>query len=448
MIRRLRSADPAFEEALADLLSWEARESVETARIAADVIKSVRAEGDAALLRLSRQYDGLAVASAAELELPSAELDAALASLPGADRAALEGAAARIRRFHEEQPDGGFEFQDEFGNRLGQRVTPLQRVGVYVPGGQAAYPSTVLMTVVPARVAGVGEVIATVPTPNGQRNPHVLAAMAIAGVDRVFAVGGAQAVAALAYGTATIPRVDKIVGPGGAFVAAAKRLVFGPVGIDLIAGPSEVLIIADGSAEPRWMALDLFAQAEHDADAQALLLCPHDGYLNRVQREMETLLPTLPRQSIIRRSLAERGALIAVRDLAEACRIADRFAPEHLELAVQAPDALLPAIHHAGAIFVGAWSTEVLGDYSAGPSHVLPTFGTARYASPLSVTDFQKRTSIVHAQPRSASPLARIAAQIADAEGLSAHAAAARVRVVGYDANVDGSASLSPGSAR
>ena len=428
MIRRLRSADPTFEDALAELLSWEARESAETTRIAADIIEEVRTHGDAALLRLSRQHDGVDAASVAELELDRAELDAALASLPNADRVALEAAAARIRRFHEEQPDGGFEYQDEFGNRLGQRVTPLQKVGIYVPGGQAAYPSTVLMTVIPARVAGVGEVIATVPTPNGQRSAHVLAAMSIAGVDRAFAVGGAQAVAALAYGTATIPRVDKIVGPGGAFVAAAKRLVFGPVGIDLIAGPSEVLIIADGSAEPRWMALDLFAQAEHDADAQALLLCPDNDYLNRVQHEMEALLPTMTRQSVIRCSLAKRGALIAVRDLPEACRIADRFAPEHLELAVQSAEALLPSIHHAGAIFIGPWSAEVLGDYSAGPSHVLPTFGTARYASPLSVTDFQKRTSIVHAQPRSASPLAQIAAQIADAEGLSAHAAAARAR--------------------
>ena len=429
MIRRLRSADPTFEDALAELLSWEARESAETTRIAAGIIDEVRTHGDAALLRLSRQHDGVDAASVAQLELDRAELDAALASLPDADRVALEAAATRIRRFHEEQPDGGFEYQDELGNRLGQRVTPLQKVGVYVPGGQAAYPSTVLMTVVPARVAGVGEVIATVPTPNGQRSAHVLAAMSIAGVDRVFAVGGAQAVAALAYGTETIPRVDKIVGPGGAFVAAAKRLVFGPVGIDLIAGPSEVLIIADGSARPRWMALDLFAQAEHDADAQALLLCPDDDYLNRVQHEMEALLPTMTRQSIIRCSLAKRGALIAVRDLPEACRIADRFAPEHLELAVQSPNALLPAIHHAGAIFIGPWSAEVLGDYSAGPSHVLPTFGTARYASPLSVTDFQKRTSVIHAQPRLASPLAQIAAQIADAEGLSAHATAARARM-------------------
>ena len=437
MIRRLNSADPTFDEALAALLAWEARESAGVARIAAEVIDAVRAQGDAALLRLSRQHDGLDVVDAARLELDGGELDDALAALPGADRCALQTAADRIRRYHERQPTGGFEYEDEFGNVLGQRVTPLQRVGVYVPGGQAAYPSTVLMTVIPARVAGVGEVIATVPTPHGQRNAHVLAAMRIAGVDRAFTVGGAQAIAALAYGTRTIPRVDKIVGPGGAFVAAAKRLVFGPVGIDLIAGPSEVLIIADDSPDPRWTALDLFAQAEHDADAQAILLCPDDDYLDRVQREMEGLLPTMARQAVIRRSLAERGALIAVRDLDEACRLANRLAPEHLQLAVREPDALLPAIHHAGAIFVGPWSAEVLGDYSAGPSHVLPTFGTARYASPLSVADFQKRSSIVRAGPKSAFPLAQIAAQIADAEGLAAHAASARARLAGYDDNAE-----------
>ena len=435
MLRRLHSADPAFDDALNALLDWQARESAEVARAAAEILAEVRENGDAALLRLSRQYDGLSVSRAAQLELDAGELDAALASLPGADRSALQSAADRIRRYHEQQPDGGFEYQDEFGNVLGQRVMPLQKVGVYVPGGQAAYPSTVLMTVVPARVAGVDEVIATVPTPNGERNAHVLAAMALAGVDRVFTVGGAQAIAALAYGTPTIPRVDKIVGPGGAFVAAAKRLVFGPVGIDLIAGPSEVLIIADGSAEPRWMALDMFAQAEHDADAQAILLCPDADYLKRVHGEMEALLPTMARQAIIRRSLTERGALIAVRDLAEACQLADRFAPEHLQLAVRNPDALLPAIRHAGAIFVGAWSAEALGDYSAGPSHVLPTFGTARYASPLGVTDFQKRSSIVRTSATSVFPLAQVAAQIADAEGLSAHAASARARLADYDDN-------------
>ena len=413
------------------LLARQGDAGGESERIAAQVIAEVRAEGDAALLRLSRQYDGVEARSVDELMIDACELDAALAALAATDREALETAARRIRDYHERQPSGAFEYVDAQGNRLGQRVTPLDRVGVYVPGGQAAYPSTVLMTVVPARVAGVGEVIATVPTPNGERNRHVLAAMRIAGVDRVFAIGGAQAIAALAYGTATVPRVDKIVGPGGVFVAAAKRLVFGAVGIDLIAGPSEVLIIADGSADPRWMALDLFSQAEHDADAQAVLLCPDEAYLDRVAEAMRILLPGMPRADIIRGSLKERGALIAVRDLLEACDIANRFAPEHLELAVREPDALLPEVRHAGAIFVGAWSAEVLGDYSAGPSHVLPTFGTARYASPLGVTDFQKRTSVMRINAAGAAPLACAAATLADAEGLAAHAAAARARMRG-----------------
>ena len=388
------------------------------------------------MIRLSRRLDGVVVEQMADLELSHEELDEALAGLPDADREALETAAARIRAYHERQPQGAFEYTDEYGNVLGSRITPLDRVGVYVPGGQAAYPSTVLMTAVPARVAGVGEIVATVPTPGNERNAHVLAAMRIAGVDRVFTIGGAQAVAALAYGTATVPRVDKIVGPGGAFVAAAKRLVFGPVGIDLIAGPSEILVIADGSVEPRWIALDLFSQAEHDADAQAVLLSPDQAYLDQVQAEMATLLPDMPRADIIRRSLAARGALVRVRDLDEACELANRFAPEHLELAVQDPDALLPRVRHAGAVFLGPWCAEVLGDYSAGPSHVLPTFGTARYASVLGVPDFQKRTSIIRGGAAAVGPLARVAANIADSEGLAAHAAAARARIEGYAGNV------------
>ena len=431
MIRRLDSAATAFADELTELLDWEARESPEVVRRAAEVIADVRVNGDDALLRLSRRYDGVDVSTAAELELDAGALQRSLAKLPAADRQALEAAADRIRRYHERQLVDGFEYEDELGNQLGWRVTPLERVGVYVPGGQAAYPSTVLMTVIPARVAGVDEVVVTVPTPNGERSNHVLAAMRIAGVDRVFTLGGAQAIAALAHGTSTVPRVDKIVGPGGAFVAAAKRLVFGPVGIDLIAGPSEILIVADGSVAPRWVALDLFSQAEHDADAQAVLLCPDATYLDAVQAEMDALLPGMPRARVIARSLRRRGALVKVRDLAEACRIANRFAPEHLQLAVRDPDAWLPAIRHAGAIFLGAWSAEVLGDYSAGPSHVLPTFGTARYASVLGVADFQKRTSILRGSESSVAPLARIAACIADAEGLAAHAAAARMRVAG-----------------
>ncbi len=431
MIRRLNTADAGFVAAFEALLAWQARESAETAAAAAAIVDDVRANGDAALLRLSRRFDGMRVAEASALELDGEALGQALAGLPAGDRSALETAAGRIRQYHERQPQGAFEFADEFGNMLGQRVTPLDRVGVYVPGGQAAYPSTVLMTVVPARVAGVREVIATVPTPGGKRNPHVLAAMAIAGVDRVFAIGGAQAVAALAYGTATVPKVDKIVGPGGSFVAAAKRLVFGPVGIDSIAGPSEVLVIADGSSKPRWAALDLLSQAEHDAAAQALLLCPDGGFLDRAEAAVDELLPTLSRADVIRRSLRARGALVQVRDLAEACRLANQAAPEHLQLAVADADALLPAIRHAGAIFLGAATAEVLGDYIAGPSHVLPTFGTARYASPLGVTDFQKRSSVVRASAPGAAPLARIAARIARSEGLTAHAAAAEARLEG-----------------
>ena len=422
------AASEDFEDELAALLARRSQSSERAERIAAEVIADVRANGDEALLRLSHRYDGLALAEPAELELPRRALDAAWDALPRTDRAALKAAAERIRRYHERQPTGAFEYTDEFGNRLGQRITPLRRVGVYVPGGQAAYPSTALMTVVPARVAGVDEVIATVPTPHGERNRHVLAALRLAGVDRVFTLGGAQAVAALAHGTATVPQVDKIVGPGGALVAAAKRLVFGPVGIDLIAGPSEVVIVADGSAPPRWLALDLCAQAEHDEDAQAVLICPHAEYVEAVSAQLREALPALPRRDIIRRSLAARGALIVVRDLAQACAAANRFAPEHLELAVRDADRWLPAIRHAGAVFVGASAAEVLGDYSAGPSHVLPTYGTARYASPLSVVDFQTRTSIVRCEPSSSTPLAGIAATIAEAEGLGAHAAAAKAR--------------------
>lgn len=427
-VRRLNTNTPGFAAAFEALLAWQAREAAEVSVRAQKIIEQVRADGDAALLRLTRRFDGVAAADAADLELDRNALQKAADGLPAEDRAALEAAAERIRAFHERQPQGAFEYTDEFGNVLGQRVTPLDRVGVYVPGGQAAYPSTVLMTVVPARVAGVGEVIATVPTPGGERNAHVLAAMAIAGVDRAFAIGGAQAIAALAYGTQTVPKVDKVVGPGGAFVAAAKRLVFGPVGIDSIAGPSEVLVIADGSAEPRWVALDLLSQAEHDAAAQALLLCPDGDYLDRVQTAVDELLPTLARADVIRQSLAERGAFVHVEDLAEACQLANQVAPEHLQLAVDDADALLPAIRHAGAIFVGASAAEVLGDYSAGPSHVLPTFGTARYASPLSVTDFQKRSSVLRIGTAGAAPLARLAHSIAGMEGLTAHAAAAAAR--------------------
>lgn len=436
MLGRLKSADAGFDAALDELLAWEAREAGAVAQEAARIIDEVRVEGDAALLRFTATLDRVRAQSAAELEIDAGQLERGFAALSRDDRQALQVAAGRIRRYHEHEPTGGFELCDEFGNRLGQRVTPLDRVGVYIPGGQAAYPSTVLMTVLPARVAGVREVVAVTPTPDGRQNGHVLAAMHVAGVDRAFAVGGAQAVAALAYGTETVPKVDKVVGPGGAFVAAAKRLVFGPVGIDLIAGPSEILIIADGSAPPHWMALDLFSQAEHDADAQALLVSPDAAYLDRVEAEMRRLLPTLSRAELIRESLAARGAMVAVQDLAEACEIANRVAPEHLQLSLREPDAWLDSIRHAGAIFVGSWSAEVLGDYSAGPSHVLPTFGTARYASVLSVADFQKRSSIVRAHRNGMPELGRLAVKLAEAEGLTAHAAAAEVRLREHNADV------------
>jgi len=430
-IRRLSSAAANFDAELARLTAWDVSENDVITVAARDIVADVRARGDAALLDYTRRFDRLACASVAELEIGAAELAACARQLPAAERAALEDAAARIRAFHEAQRTPGFEIVDALGNRLGNRVAALDRVGVYVPGGQAAYPSTVLMTVIPARVAGVREIVVTVPTPGGVRNPLVLAAMHIAGVDRVFTIGGAQAIATLAFGTHTIARVDKIVGPGGAYVAAAKRLVFGPVGIDVIAGPSEILVISDGTVAPDWIALDLFSQAEHDAAAQAILATPDAAHLAAVEASMRSLLPTLPRRDTIAASLRDRGALIHTRDLDEAVAIANRVAPEHLELAVADPDALLGAVRHAGAIFVGASTSEALGDYVAGPSHVLPTFGTARFASPLGVYDFQKRTSIIRCTPRGAEELGRIAATLADGEGLGAHARSAQARIGG-----------------
>ncbi len=435
MIRRLHSDADGFAAELDALLAWDVAQSPAVTGAAQNIIEDVRERGDEALLEHTRRLDQLDAPDIAALELPAEALEASYARLPRADREALEGAARRIRRYHEAQPDGAFEITDEDGNALGLRVTPLDRVGVYVPGGQAAYPSTALMTIVPARVAGVGEVIVTTPTPGGQRSDHLLAALFIAGPDRVFTVGGAQAIAAMAWGTETVPQVHKIVGPGGAFVTAAKRLVFGPVGIDSLAGPSEVVVIADGSVAPTWTALDLLAQAEHDADAQAILLSPDTDHLDRVEQAVSEALRSLSRAHIIRDSLASRGALIHTRDLAEACAIANRIAPEHLELALREPEAMLPSIRHAGAIFLGGHAAEVIGDYSAGPSHVLPTFGTARYASPLSVTDFQKRSSLVYCHAAGVQGPARLAATVADAEGLSAHAAAARARIAGFDDN-------------
>jgi histidinol dehydrogenase len=434
-IRRLSSTDSDFDASLAALTAWDVAQDDVIARAAAGIVAAVRDRGDAALLEYTKRFDRLSCGSVAELEVAPAELAACADALPRAERDALDQAAQRIRAFHDAQQSGGFEFTDALGNTLGNRVTPLDRVGVYVPGGQAAYPSTVLMTVIPARVAGVGEVIVTVPTPNGVRNPLVFAAMHIAGVDRVFCIGGAQAIGALAFGTDTVPRVDKIVGPGGAYVAAAKRLVFGPVGIDIIAGPSEILVISDGSAPADWLALDLFSQAEHDTAAQAMLLSPDSAHLDAVYAAMRRLLPSLSRRDTIARSLADRGALIHTRDLADAVAIANRIAPEHLELAVMDPDALLPSIRHAGAIFLGSSTSEALGDYVAGPSHVLPTFGTARFASPLGVYDFQKRTSVIRCSPRGAESLGRLAVTLATGEGLTAHARSAAARMSGIDHN-------------
>lgn len=428
LIRRLDSRDAAFAEQLDGLLAWDVSSDDEVNRIAAEVIKAVKAGGDTALLDYTARFDGLEVANADQLELTREDLERAFNAIDAEQRVALESAAERIRSYHEHQRDNGFSYEDEHGNLLGQRVLPLDRVGVYVPGGQAAYPSTVLMTVVPAKVAGVGEIIVTVPTPNGVRSDLVLAAALIAGADRIFTVGGAQAIAALAYGTETIPRVDKIVGPGGAFVAAAKRLVFGPVGIDVIAGPSEVLVISDGSERPDWLALDLFSQAEHDEAAQAIAISPDLAHLDRIAAEMEALLPTLARRDIAEASLSRRGALIHCTDLAEAAQIANRIAPEHLELALADPDAMLADIRHAGAIFIGAHTPEVMGDYVAGPSHVLPTFGTARYGSPLGVYDFQKRSSIIRLSPSGSDALVETASILARGEGLEAHALAAEAR--------------------
>jgi histidinol dehydrogenase len=428
-IRRLSTQSSHFDAELKDLLALEAEQDASIERTVVDILADIRQRGDAALLEYTRKFDHLDVHDAQHLELPQAELQAALASLSHEQRDALEMAAARIRAFHERQRVEGWTYTEADGTVLGQRVTPLDRVGLYVPGGKAAYPSSVLMNAIPAKVAGVQELIMVVPTPGGERNPLVLAAAAIAGVDRVFTIGGAQAVGALAYGTETVPQVDKIVGPGNAYVANAKRHVFGTVGIDMIAGPSEILVIADGSTPADWVAMDLFSQAEHDELAQSILICPDAAYLDAVTESINRLLPQMPRAEVIRTSLTDRGALILVKDLAEACEISNRIAPEHLELSVQDPQALVPQIRHAGAIFMGAYSSESLGDYCAGPNHVLPTSGSARFSSPLGVYDFQKRSSLIHVSQAGAQTLGRIASSLAEGEGLTAHARSADFRL-------------------
>ncbi|MEE4278829.1 MAG: histidinol dehydrogenase [Halieaceae bacterium] len=428
MIRRLDSRDPAFGRALSELAVSQDSGDRSVAAVVTEIIADVEKRGNAALIDYTQRFDGLAAASVDELEVSLETAAAALDALPEAQRAALAEAARRIRMFHERQLGEDWSFEDEHGNRLGQRVMPLDRVGVYVPGGKASYPSSVLMNAIPASVAGVSEVVMVAPTPGGESNPLVLAAAALAGVDRIFCVGGAQAVAALALGSTDIPRVDKIVGPGNRYVAEAKRQVFGRVGIDMIAGPSEILVISDGTADPEWIAMDLFSQAEHDESAQAVLVSPSAAHLDAVEAAVERLLPTMPRSEIIRASLESRGALILARDLSDAAAVSNVLAPEHLELAVADPDSLLLEIRSAGAIFMGVHSCEALGDYCAGPNHVLPTAGTARFFSPLGVYDFQKRSSIIHCTGSGVQPLAAVAETLALGEALPAHARSAALR--------------------
>jgi histidinol dehydrogenase len=429
---RLSTADAGFDAALKARLHWSAETDAGVEQAVERILADVQQRGDAAVLEYTNRFDAVGAASMAQLELKASELAAAFAALPGKQKSALQEAASRVRSYHEAQKKAcgeSWSYRDADGTLLGQKVTPVDRVGIYVPGGKAAYPSSVLMNAIPAHVAGVGEIIMVVPTPRNERNPLVLAAAHVAGVTRVFCIGGAQAVAALAYGTGTIPRVDKITGPGNAYVASAKRRVFGQVGIDMIAGPSEILVLADGSTPADWVAMDLFSQAEHDELAQSILLSPDDAYIDRVQREIDRLLPEMPRAGIIAKSLSGRGALIHTRSMEEACEISNRIAPEHLEIASSDPHRWEPLLKHAGAIFLGSFTSESLGDYCAGPNHVLPTSTTARFSSPLGVYDFQKRSSIIEVSEAGADKLGAIAAELAYGEGLQAHARAAEMRL-------------------
>ena len=428
-IQRLNTADADFWPRLEALTAWEGVADEAVTATVREILAQVRTRGDDALLEYTHRFDRLEAARAADLEIPTARLQQALASIPAEQRAALATAAARIRAYAERQKLPSWSFVEADGTVLGQQVTPLDRVGLYVPGGKAAYPSSVLMNAIPAKVAGVPEVVMVAPAPGGELNALVLAAAAVAGVDRVFSIGGAQAVAALAYGTATVPRVDKIVGPGNIYVAAAKRQVFGAVGIDMIAGPSEILVVCDGLTDPDWIAMDLFSQAEHDEDAQPILISPDAAFLDRVAASIERLLPGMERRDIIEASLTRRAALIQTLDLAEAAQVVNFIAPEHLELSMEKPEELLPLIRHAGAIFMGRHTAEALGDYCAGPNHVLPTSRTARFSSPLGVYDFQKRTSLIHCSPAGAATLGRTASILARGEGLTAHARSAEYRV-------------------
>ena len=445
---RLSTLDPDFESQFTARLHWAADTDAAIEHRVADILADVQKRGDAAVLAYTERFDGLAASQVSELELTQSDFKTAFDALPVAQRAALEAAARRVRSYHEAQKKAGGEswsYRDEDGTLLGQKVTPLDRVGIYVPGGKAAYPSSLIMNAVPAHVAGVQEIIMVVPTPvrgsvatggsgattatRGERNELVLAAAYVAGVSRAFTIGGAQAVAALAYGTETVPKVDKITGPGNAYVASAKKRVFGTVGIDMIAGPSEILVLADGSTPAEWVAMDLFSQAEHDELAQSILLCPDAAYIEEVQREIDRLLPTMPRAATIAKSLNDRGALIQTRSMEEACAISNRIAPEHLEISSDDPHRWEPLLKHAGAIFLGAYTSESLGDYCAGPNHVLPTSGTARFSSPLGVYDFQKRSSLIEVSQAGAQNLGVIAAEMAYGEGLQAHARAAELRL-------------------
>jgi histidinol dehydrogenase len=433
-LRILATTAADFETSFQHVLHWSAEQDHAIEERVGSILADVQKRGDDAVLEYTKRFDGVDASSVSALEISQAELQAALASIPAKQRAALEAAARRVRSYHERQLEAcgrSWSYRDEDGTLLGQKVTPLDRVGIYVPGGKAAYPSSVLMNAVPAKVAGVAEIIMVVPTPRGERNALVLAAAAVAGVDRAFTVGGAQAVAALAYGTKTIPSVDKITGPGNAYVASAKRRVFGKVGIDMIAGPSEILVLADGTTPPDWVAMDLFSQAEHDELAQSILLCPDRAYIDRVKEAVDRLLPDMPRKDVIRASLEGRGALIHTRSMEEACEISNRIAPEHLEVSARDPHRYEPLLRHAGAIFLGAYTSESLGDYCAGPNHVLPTSGTCRFSSPLGVYDFQKRSSLIEVSEAGAQVLGPITAELAYGEGLQAHARAAELRLKG-----------------
>ena len=429
MITKLSSQQRDFNTQLSSLLSWDSASNKDVIKTVEEIINTIRSKGDKALIDYSVKFDGVKAKSIADLMISQVELEKSFNDLSDKQKNAITIAAQRVKSYHLKQKQQTWSYTEEDGTMLGQKITPLDRVGLYVPGGKAAYPSSVLMNAIPAKVAGVEELIMVVPTPNGKTNQLVLAAAYISGVDIVITIGGAQAVAALAYGTESIPKVDKIVGPGNIYVATAKRAVFGQVGIDMIAGPSEILIICDGNTDPDWIAMDLFSQAEHDEDAQSILLCPDLAFINKVEKSIDKLLPSMDRKDIIETALKNRGALIHTEDIDEAIAISNRIAPEHLELSVENPETLLDSIKHAGAIFMGKYTCEALGDYCAGPNHVLPTSGTARFSSPLGVYDFQKKSSLIMASRESANTLGKVAATLADGEGLQAHALSARYRV-------------------